>query len=145
MGIDVSPFSHLLYELRTRRDIRQADLADLLGYEQSYISALEVGLKGPPTDEFVSRLIQALSLSQVDENRLLAAVQASQRKLVIDSDAPPDIYWLLNDLRSEVKCLKPGQVRMIREILGLRETLSEERPEPLRRLKRRSRKEEATM
>jgi len=141
----MSPFSHLLHELRIRRNIRQAELAELLGYEQSYISALEVGLKGPPTEEFVDRLIQALAISEVEQHRLRTAVQASQRKLVIDPDAPPDIYWLLNDLRSEVKCLSPGQVRMIREILGLRETLSEERAEPERRLKRRGRKEEATM
>jgi transcriptional regulator with XRE-family HTH domain len=142
----MSPFSHLLYEIRTHRDIRQAELAELLGYEQSYISALEVGLKGPPTDEFIDRLIQALSITQSEEIQLRMAAKASQRKLIIDSDAPRDVFWLLNDLRSEVKCLKPGQVRMIREILGLRESLSEERrAEPPRRLKRRSRKEEVTM
>jgi transcriptional regulator with XRE-family HTH domain len=141
----MSPFSQFLYELRKRRDIRQAELANLLGYEQSYISALEVGLKGPPTDEFVERLIQALTISQVEQQELRAAVQASQRKLVIDPDAPPDIYWLLDDLRGKLEYLKPGQVRMIKEILDWRETFSEERPEQSRRLKRRARKEEATM
>lgn len=41
----MSPFSQFLHDLRMRRRLRQADLADLLGYEQSYISALEVGLR----------------------------------------------------------------------------------------------------
>lgn len=49
----MSPFSHFLHELRLRHQIRQAELAELLGYEQSYISALEIGAKGPPTEEFV--------------------------------------------------------------------------------------------
>jgi len=53
----MSPFSHFLHELRMRLEIRQAELAELVGYEQSYISALEVGLKGPPTQEFITRLI----------------------------------------------------------------------------------------
>ncbi len=141
----MSPFSQFLYELRTRRGIRQAELAELIGYEQSYISALEVGLKGPPTEEFVERLIRALTISETERVELRTSVQASQRKLVIDPDAPPDVYWLLNDLRGGVKWISPRQVRMMREILGLREAQTEERQEPLRRLKRRSRKEEATM
>jgi transcriptional regulator with XRE-family HTH domain len=45
-----------------RHGIRQAELAEALGYEQSYISALEVGLKGPPTEVFVERLIQVLQI-----------------------------------------------------------------------------------
>ena len=59
----MSPFSHFLHELRLRLEIRQADLAKLVGYEQSYISALEVGLKGPPTQEFITRLIQAVAIA----------------------------------------------------------------------------------
>lgn len=41
----MSPFSHFLHELRMRYDIRQVELAETMGYEQSYISALEVGIK----------------------------------------------------------------------------------------------------
>jgi transcriptional regulator with XRE-family HTH domain len=128
-----------------RHDIRQAELADLLGYEQSYISALEIGLKGPPTEEFIERLIQTLSIPPAEQSQLQAAAEASQRKLVIDSDAPPDVYWLLKDLRETVPRISPAKVRMIRDILGIQEAKSEARPETIRRLKRRSRKEEATM
>lgn len=78
----MSPFSHLLRELRMRHNVRQVELAELLGYEQSYISALEVGLEGPPTQEFVERLKAALPLSSAEQQEVLAAVEASQRKLV---------------------------------------------------------------
>ncbi len=137
----MSPFSHYLYELRMRYDIRQCELAELLGYEQSYISALEVGLKGPPTDEFIERLIQSLSIPGPDQQKLRASAQASQRKLVIDTNAPPDIFWLLNDLRDGVNDLSPTQVRMIRDVLSIRSSLSEERKEPIRKLKRRKKEE----
>ena len=140
----MSPFSHFLHELRLRLEIRQADLAKLVGYEQSYISALEVGLKGPPTQEFITRLIQALALSPSEQQQLRNAVGASERKLVIDADTPQDIYWLLKDLRDQVDSLSPVQIRMMRELLSMRGAITEELPDPVRRLKRR-RKEEATM
>lgn len=137
----MSPFSQYLHDLRIRKGLRQAELANVLGYEQSYISALELGLKGPPTEEFIERLIQTLSIPQPDQSNLRAAAQASQRKLIIDPDAPTDIYWLLRDLRKEVSCLSPAQVRMIREIISLKGTITEEREEPVRRLKRRKKME----
>lgn len=139
----MSPFSQLLHDLRVRHGLRQAELAERIGYEQSYISALEVGLKGPPTEEFLDRVANAMSLGDEERHQLWVAAQASQRKLVIDPDAPPDIYWMLNDLRSEVDRLTPVQVRMIREVIAMRSAMSESR-EPEHRLKRR-RKEEASM
>lgn len=139
----MSPFSQFLHDLRVRHGLRQADLARRIGYEQSYISALEIGLKGPPTDEFLDRVSVAMSLTETQQENLRAAAQASQRKLVIEPDAPPDIYWLLNDLRDEVQHLTPVQVRMIREVIALRGAMHEPR-EPTHRL-RRQRKEEAPM
>lgn len=133
----MSPFSESLHSLRVRHGLRQVELAKLIGYEQSYISALEVGLKGPPTDEFLERVSVALALSEAEQEGLRAAAMASQRKLAIEPDAPADIYWLLRDLRDEIEHLTPAQVRMIREVLALRGTLHETR-EPVRRLKRRT-------
>jgi transcriptional regulator with XRE-family HTH domain len=141
----MSPFSHFLYAIRLSRQVRQSELAIKLGYEQSYISSLEVGLKGPPTEEFIERLIQTLKLTFSEQYDLRDAVRASQRKLVIDQDSPQDIYWLLDALRNELCYLKPNQVSMIREILRLRETMAEERPEPQRRLRRRRKKLEVLM
>ncbi len=118
-------------------------MAKRIGYEQSYISALEVGLKGPPTDEFVERLAVALELTEEEQAKLRAAVQASQRKLVIDADAPPDVYWLLQDLRDEIQDLSPAKIRVLREVIALRSPAHEAREAP-RRIKRRL-SEEAPM
>ena len=127
----MSPFSESLHSIRVRHGLRQVELAKLVGYEQSYISALEVGLKGPPTDEFVERLTAAIPLTKEEQEALRAAAQESHRKLVIEPDAPADIYRLLSDLRGEIEHLTPAQVRMIREVLALRGTMHESR-EPAR-------------
>lgn len=126
-----------------RHSIRQADLAKRLGYEQSYISALEAGLKGPPTQDFIERLISALELTAVEQAELQASVEASQRKLTLDPAAPADLYYLFKDLRDKLDQLAPVHIRMIRDVLSVRPAVDEP-AEPMRRLKRR-RKEEATM
>lgn len=133
----MSPFSVLLYSLRTQHGLRQTELAERVGYEQSYISALEIGLKGPPTQEFIDRIAKAMPLSEAEKEKLRAAAQASQRKLVINPDAPTDIYWLLSDLRDEVHHLNAAQVRMIREVLALRCSMEEAIPSQQRLRRRR--------
>ena len=92
-------FSQLLQNLRVSDDLRQVEL---VSYKQSYTSALEVSLKGPPTEEFLQRITSARQLNESEEQKLHAAAEASQRKLVINGNAPADIYWLLHDLQLEI-------------------------------------------
>lgn len=140
----MSPFSKYLNQLRMNLSIRQVELAELLGYEQSYISALEVGTKGPPTPEFIERLIEVLSLSEEQQENLHEAVDASQRKLIIPSDVPEDIYWLVQDLRRHLNTLRPAEINIIREIIKLKDNTPPHLPMQVQRLRSR-RKEEARM
>ena len=124
-----------------KHGIRQVDLAALIGYDQTYISAVESGLKGPPTDEFVSKLGQALALPPQELHELQTAADASQRKLVVDLDTPEDAYWLLKDLRDNFPTLSSTQIRVIRDVLRLSSNDDKAATEPVRRMKRRSRLE----
>lgn len=140
----MSPFSQFLHDIRIKRGLRQMELAELIGYEQSYVSALEVGLKGPPTAEFSERLILALALTDTEQDELLSACNASHRKLIIAPDAPSDIFWLLTDLRNQVERLSPQQIKVMREVMAMREGLLHEPYNDRPRLKRK-RKAEAIM
>jgi len=140
----MSPFSHYLHDLRMRHEIRQSELAELLGYEQSYISALEIGVKGPPTPEFIEKLVTALSMNEAEKMEVRSIAEASQRKLWLSSDCPSDVYWMLKELREQVHHLHPLQVKMIRGVLELKGSFVDPQPEPIRRIKRR-RREEASM
>jgi len=124
--------------------ICQTVLADMLGYEQTYISALEVGKKGPPTQEFVDKLITALNLSGEERDRIFEAYEASCRKLVIDNDMPQDVYWLLRDLKKHLHGLAKTQIKLIRQILVLNEDKENVPLQTVGRIKRRS-KEGVTM
>jgi transcriptional regulator with XRE-family HTH domain len=140
----MSPFSHFLHKLRLRHQIRQSELAELLGYEQSYISALEIGAKGPPTEEFVEKLITALGVPPSEQEEIREIVAASQRKLALSLDSPQDVYWMLKGLREQLDTLHPVQIKIIQDALNLKGSLVDRQPEPLRRIKRR-RREEAPM
>jgi transcriptional regulator with XRE-family HTH domain len=137
----MSPFSHFLHDLRMRHGVRQVDLAERIGYEQSYISALEAGAKGPPTQEFIDRLRTVLSLSDDEARSLKAAADASQRKLVIDADMPQDVYWLLSRLRATLPALTPTQVRVINEVLNMPTSPADAWQEQPRKLRRRTQRE----
>lgn len=115
----MSPFSTLLRKFRESHNLRQKDLAEILGYEQSYVSALELGSKGPPTSEFVDRLIAALMLSEDQASEIRDALEASQRKLQIPCDASMSVYLLFHELRKQLNSLHPRQVEAMLAILRL--------------------------
>jgi transcriptional regulator with XRE-family HTH domain len=140
----MSPISQCLIKLRMRYGLRQGELADLVGYEQSYISALEVGLKGPPTLELVDRICDALELSTDEKHTLHQSLNASQRKFIIDSDAREDVYWLIKDLRESLSELSETQIRVIRDILRFRDP---QKPQAIKRMRklRRKKVEETVM
>lgn len=134
----MNPFGSLLHSIRISHGIRQFELAELIGYEQTYISALEVGKKGPPTTEFITKLTSALNLSTGECEQLLDAADASQRKFVFDANVPQDVYWLMLDLRNSLPELNSAQIDMIRLAIDFKERFNERPKAVAQRVKRRS-------
>lgn len=120
----MSPFSTYFHELRRRYRVSQKELAKKMGYEQGYISGLEVGRKGPPTEEFIGKLIQTLDLDEDEQSALHHAVIESKRRYVLPGDAPIDVYRLVRKLWIEMDNLQPTQIRAINEILSFQDRRS---------------------
>jgi transcriptional regulator with XRE-family HTH domain len=142
--VSMSPFARYLHDLRLRHGIRQSELAEITGCEQSYISSLEIGAKGPPNDEFVGKLIVGLEIPEAEQGKLREAIASSQRKLLLDPDSSEEMFLLFKELREQIHALHPVQIKMIRDALALKYSLVEWQPEPVRRIRRR-RNSEATM
>lgn len=134
----MSPLSSVLHELRNTLGLRQSKLAERIGYEQSYISALEIGAKGPPPPEFVTRLIVALHLDELWQSRLWESLELSQRKIVLPSEASESLYRMCNALRQQIDSLHPAQIELMRMALELPRSLATDRRPPALRLRRRS-------
>ncbi|WP_428826196.1 helix-turn-helix domain-containing protein [Azonexus sp. IMCC34842] len=143
----MSPFSILFRHVREKSGLRQKDLAELLSYEQSYLSAIEIGSKGPPTPEFVQKLISVLALNEDEARQMWEAMDASQRKIQIPSDAPEGVFLLGYELRKQIDHLHPSQVEAMLAILRLSTAMKVVEPAGLQNAGRRKaiREQEAQM
>jgi transcriptional regulator with XRE-family HTH domain len=79
-------FGGLLKTMREGRRVSQSKLAERADFDHSYVSRLESGAR-MPTRDAVERLATALSLSQTEEDGLLAAA----------GFLPSDVSSLLSD------------------------------------------------
>lgn len=134
----MSPFAKQLRALRTQKGLRQSELANLLGYEQPYVSALELGVKGPPTEEFVGQLISKCQLTLEEQKILREAATASYRKITVPCDAPEEIFWLFHNLRLQLDHLHPTQLSLIEMALNLPKEFNRPMQEIAPRIKRRN-------
>lgn len=120
----MSPFSHYLKALRTRRGLRQKELAHHLGYEPSYLSALERSEKGPPRRDFIERLVKGLELSEQEIAELDRTLRDSRRQLVLPVRASDEEYALARLLEPQLGRLLPMQIRLIELALRIPESVS---------------------
>ena len=60
-----SPVSIFLRDLRLQVGMTQLDLAHSIGYEQAYVSSIELGTKSP-SHEFLAKLVIVMLLSAVN-------------------------------------------------------------------------------
>tara|TARA_R110000850_G_scaffold277143_1_gene423515 strand:+ start:1876 stop:2331 length:456 start_codon:yes stop_codon:yes gene_type:complete len=114
----MSPFALLLRQLRQRRGLKQKDVADRLGYEQSYLSALERSVKGPPRQDFLTRLVRDLELSESEKNELDDALQRSRRQFALPAAASLQEYELIHALEPQLGQLSAEQITLIQIALS---------------------------
>lgn len=120
----MSPFSRYLRALRIHRGLRQKELAHQLGYEPSYLSALERSEKGPPRQDFIRRLIRGLDLDEDEQALLAQALKASRRQISLPPRASEKEYALLHQLEPQLGSLLPVQIQLIELALQVPKTIS---------------------
>jgi transcriptional regulator with XRE-family HTH domain len=134
-----SPFSVFIKNLRLRNSQRQIEMAQILGYEQAYLSAVELGIK-PPSQELLDKL-SARYLSERDHEVMLRAVQESKRRYVLPVEVPTETYQLCSELWGKIDRLYPAQIQAIREVLKLDVQMADMPRIEAGRIKRRTKEE----
>lgn len=115
----MSPFSVYLSELRIRHGLRQTKLAELLGYEQGYISALELGTKNPSNEEFLAKLVQTFEMTSQEQAELAIAVKESQVRYTLPRDVPPEAFRFCSQLWEKIDRLPQTQWQVMLGLLNL--------------------------
>ena len=122
----MSPFAAWLQDMRERRGLTQAELAAAFSVSRSYLSALELGRKGPPSAQTVARAVAALDLDANAAIELAVIVEASDPSLTISHEAPREVFLLLAELREHLSHLHPAQSELIRRVIRIGEDFQRE-------------------
>ena len=135
-----SPVSIYLRDLRMRIGMTQLDLAHSIGYEQAYVSAIELGIKNP-SEEFLEKLTRAIALSEGDLQELALALKASRRRFTLPPEAPPKTFRFCNDLWDKLDQLHPAILDAMHVLLSTGDQLAERPRHQPDRLRRRTKQE----
>ncbi len=135
-----SPFAVFLKNLRLRSSQRQHELAKLLGYEQAYISSIELGLK-KPSQELLTKLTSTLMLSEQDQVAMQDAASQSKRRFILPVEVPTETYHLCNELWAKIDQLYPAQIRAIRELIKIDDQIADMPRYSTRRIHRKDKEE----
>jgi transcriptional regulator with XRE-family HTH domain len=137
-----SPVSVFLRDLRLRVGMTQLELARQIGYEQRYMSAVELGIKNP-SQEFLTRLMTELKLGQADRLLLEEALRASNKRFSLPPEVSTATYHFCNDLWQKIERLHPAVLDAMHSMLKVEEQVAERPRFQPTRLRRRDKKETA--
>lgn len=139
-----SPVSIFLRDFRLRVGMTQLDLAHDMGYEQAYVSALELGIRSP-SQEFLAVLVTKLEMNEQDRNELEVAIADSRRRFVLTPEASTKTFRFCNALWERLDRLHPAVVDAMHNMLIVADQVSERPVCQPTRLKRRILKRDVPM
>jgi HTH-type transcriptional regulator, competence development regulator len=117
----MSPFALLIRTFREARNLRQNEAAELLGYEKSYLCALETNNKGTPQSEFIQLLIKRYELNNEEIESLMDSLKRSKRRYLVPLKATCEEYDLFYKLNNQVGKLSQTQISLMQIALDLEE------------------------
>lgn len=118
----MTPFGEFLEQLRRSRYLQQKQLADIMGINPCYVSALEKGRKGPPSKPVLEQLIEKLDLSDEEENRLWKSVELSDLNLRLPVNMSRQEFEFLYELRQSLGKLSNNQLVIMQTALKMGES-----------------------
>lgn len=130
----MTPFALFLSSIRQNRQLQQIQLADLLGVNSCYVSAMEKSKKGPPSKTVINKLVTELELDEEEQGLLWDSIEKSQRIIRIPESASLEEYAFANELRKQLGALSKDQIEAMRSILKLGESSKVKRKLEIRRI-----------
>jgi len=119
----MTPFGEYLEQLRRSRYLQQKQLADIMGINPCYVSALEKGRKGPPSKSVLYQLIEQLNLSAEEEGGLWRSVELSNLNLRLPGNMSKQEFEFVYDLRRNLGRLSQHQLVIMQTALKMGESM----------------------
>lgn len=115
----MTPFGNVLSQLRRSRKLQQRELAEQVGIQPCYISAMEGGKKGPPSKAVLQKLIETLELSPEEAQSLESSVGPSERVFRVPDNVCLEEYEFLWELRQRLGSLSGEELALMSHVLRL--------------------------
>lgn len=113
----MSPFATELRKLRFELGVSQQALAEALGCDRTYLSALENDTRPAPGKQFVERVVAALDLSAADAQRLQISGEKSKRTHAMPLGVPGAAYEFVTNVFSQLENLSSSQIQALNGVL----------------------------
>lgn len=117
----MTPIGSFLESVRRARGLQQTELANLLGINPSYISAIERGKKGPPSVRILRRIKIVLSMTDIESQALDLAVEQSERTIKLPKNTSLAEYAFISALSRRLGSLTREEIDAMACILRLGE------------------------
>ncbi len=113
----MSPFALQLRKIRTDRQLQQKVMAEIIGCEPSYLSALETDSKVPPQKAKLTHFLKKLRLSPEEESDLYLAAEKSRRTIRLPLKARSQLFEVCHALEGQLPNLSDMQLELISLVL----------------------------
>lgn len=117
--VDMTPFGRYLSQLRRERGLQQQRLADEIGVNSGYLSNLENGRKGPPSDSILARIGIVLRLTEDEKNKLTTKAKQSQQSFKIPGQVGEHEYILVEQLWQRLGTISVEEAEILSKVLQL--------------------------
>lgn len=109
----MSPFAIQLKKVRTDRQLQQKVMAEIIGCEPSYLSALETDSKVPPQKAKLTNFLKKLKLSPNEELELHSAAEKSRRTIHLPLKARSQVFEVCHAHENQLPNLTDMQLELI--------------------------------
>lgn len=114
----MTPFGRRVRELRDRRGLTLAQMAEGLGVTPAYLSALEHGKRGRPTFTLIQGAIHVLGVIWDEADELVRLADLSHPRVTVDTAGlDPEATLFANRLAREVAELDGEDLRRLAAVL----------------------------
>lgn len=109
----MSPFAHTLKKYRANKNLQQKHLAEIIGCEPSYLSALETDAKVPPQKENLLQFFKKLNLSIEEQKEFLDAAEKSKRSIKLPLKASHRLFEICHEFEKQLSSIDDDQLLII--------------------------------